>query len=660
LNAPYHKKALPQGSTLREWRLEDVLGVGGFGIVYRGRGAYFDELVAIKEYFPNGVCDRFDGVMVRPADSSSEEVYALGLQKFVEEAKVLWNLSKPERHPNIVCVKSLFEINGTAYMVMDFEDGVSLSEMLRDGRRFDEASLLALIRPIAEGLDKAHRGGVVHRDIKPANILVDASGRPVLIDFGSARFDSGQATSTQVTFYTPPYAAIEQYVKTYPQGPWTDIYALGVVLYQCVTGEKPPEVLERLHGGLGEPLSAKAWPGFSPSFARAVDAAMAIMPSERPQTIPQWLKLFDASVGAGDEDDRTEVRAYLPASAVEKAPPPEPEPKAPAEPKPDAAVAAASAPEPASASAASFLKGRTLWILAAVAALPLILGVALFFRPATHRPAGGAKSATVAVAPPSGVDAEAEVVKASGLLLADAQSQNRPRPEISALSVSDAKIRALGGDLAASRDSGKRQDLATQIQAAAVGMAGGEAHALDRSADVQIRELEGALAGGPPSGEAARSLAALREARSHLGAATSKTLKAQDGATSLAEARSALSSYGGLVRAMTSAAPLIIPAKRAKVQAAVSEARALANPILANAAKPKPWVFASQARKQAYQALQDDAAQARAELASLDAISLRASSADPKTLDQALAQAAASKRSLSALYASSADSAAVK
>jgi len=256
LSAPYHNKALPQGTILREWRLEEVLGTGGFGIVYRGKGVYFGEDVAIKEYFPVAISDRREGNTVAPQDSDSEEIYDLGRKKFLEEAKVLWNLSRPQRHPNIVSVRSLFEINGTAYMVMDFESGTSLSEMLHEGRTFDEKSLFGIIRPIAEGLDRAHQAGVLHRDIKPANILINGAGTPVLIDFGSARFDSGQATNTKVTFYTPPYAAIEQYVKTFPQGPWTDIYALGVVLYQCVSGEKPPEVLERLHGGLGQALSA--------------------------------------------------------------------------------------------------------------------------------------------------------------------------------------------------------------------------------------------------------------------------------------------------------------------------------------------------------------------------------------------------------------------
>ena len=208
MSKAYSNKALPPGTVLREWRLEEVLGVGGFGIVYKGRGIYFDELVAIKEYFPSAISDRKEGDTVVPIDSEAEEVHALGLKKFVEEAKLLWNLSTPSRHPNIVSVRSLFEIHGTAYMVMDFEDGTSLSKLLKEGRRFNEASLLALLQPIAEGLERAHLVGVLHLDIKPPNILVNADGRPVLIDFGSARFESAEATSTKVTFHTPPYAAI--------------------------------------------------------------------------------------------------------------------------------------------------------------------------------------------------------------------------------------------------------------------------------------------------------------------------------------------------------------------------------------------------------------------------------------------------------------------
>jgi serine/threonine protein kinase len=317
LSKAYSNKALPSGTIIREWRLEDVLGVGGFGIVYKGRGIYFGELVAIKEYFPSAISERDAEDTVVPIGSDVEEVHALGLKKFVEEAKLLWNLSTPTRHPNIVSVRSLFEIHGTAYMVMDFEDGVSLSKLLKEGRRFNERSLWNIIKPVAEGLDRAHRVGVLHRDIKPPNILITDDNRPVLIDFGSARFEAAEATSTTVTFHTPPYAAVEQYVKTYAQGPWTDIYALAVVLYECVTGEKPPEVLERLHGGMGTPLSDGHWPGFTKKFLQAIDAGMTIRPTERPQSIREWLATFgkkDDSAPVGGDDEPTRFFAHEVAS----------------------------------------------------------------------------------------------------------------------------------------------------------------------------------------------------------------------------------------------------------------------------------------------------------------------------------------------------------
>jgi serine/threonine protein kinase len=329
----YSNKALPMGTVLREWRIEEVLGVGGFGIVYKARGVYFNELVAIKEYFPSSISERDSEDTVVPIDSDAEEVHALGLKKFVEEAKLLWNLSTPSRHPNIVSVRSLFEIHGTAYMVMDFEDGMSLSRMLKQGRRFNERSLWNILQPIAEGLERAHRVGVLHRDIKPPNILINEDNRPVLIDFGSARFEAAEATSTKVTFHTPPYAAIEQYVKTYPQGPWTDIYALGVVMYECVTGEKPPEVLERLHAGLGTPLAAGKWPGYGKRFLAAIDTAMTVKPDERPQTLSAWLAMFGKPAEATDDADDEATRFF--ASQVEAVdimpvpPTPDVDPKAP-------------------------------------------------------------------------------------------------------------------------------------------------------------------------------------------------------------------------------------------------------------------------------------------------------------------------------------------
>jgi non-specific serine/threonine protein kinase len=425
----YSNKALPMDTVLREWRIEEVLGVGGFGIVYKARGIYFNELVAIKEYFPSSISERDSEDTVVPIDSEAEEVHALGLKKFVEEAKLLWNLSTPSRHPNIVSVRSLFEIHGTAYMVMDFEDGISLSKMLKQGRRFNERSLWNILHPIAEGLDRAHRVGVLHRDIKPPNILVNEENRPVLIDFGSARFDTAEATSTKVTFHTPPYAAIEQYVKTYPQGPWTDIYALGVVMYECVTGEKPPEVLERLHAGLGKPLAEGKWPGYSKKFLAAIDSAMTVKPDERPQTLSEWLAMFGkpAEVPADDEATRFFAKQVETEEIVPVPPTPEGTAKAavetgvPADPKkasfkrageetaarkrvpaaatveePQTPPAAAANDDAKPASAADKSRQRTMMIGAAAAALVAVAGVGAFTLRGGSQPQGnGAEVASL-------------------------------------------------------------------------------------------------------------------------------------------------------------------------------------------------------------------------------------------------------------------------
>ena len=647
LNTPYHSKALPEGTILREWRLEQVLGVGGFGIVYRARGVYFDELVAIKEYFPGAISDRTDGTTVTPTDSSSEDIYVLGKEKFLEEAKVLWNLSKPERHPNIVSVRSLFEIHGTAYMVMDFETGVSLSQMLRDGRKFDEASLMALIKPIAEGLDRAHRGGVIHRDIKPANILVDDTGRPVLIDFGSARFESGQATSTKVTFYTPPYAALEQYVKTYPQGPWTDIYSLGVTLYQCVTGEKPAEVLERMHGGANEALAAREWPGFSRAFTRAVDAAMAVRPVDRPQSISDWLRLFELTDSAAAEEEATRI-AIAPRFDI-----------------PAATQTAAYAPTPAAEAPRKRGRGPALMAAAAVAVLLVAGGgVALVLRgqpPAAPKPA-----VALAVAPPvssaPAAPGQAIVVppveQGADGLIADAQQAGRPQKEIAALNEGKAKLAALATQIRAlsgTPGAANAAPLLTQLNATAVDMSRGEAASLGRMALVQAREVDRTLGGGARVEGSTEAVAAVHRTKAGLDAAAAPILQGADGPAAIDAARHSIAAYASFGASYAAATRFYAPAKRAALGPVIGDARAEGAQVTAMAAVAKPWFLAATARKQAYQLLQDNAARAKAQLAQLDPISRAAAdTSDLKALDADIAKADAIKQSLASLRASSA------
>ena len=665
VSAPYHNKALAEGSILREWKLEAVLGVGGFGIVYRGKDIHFGESVAIKEYFPGAISDRIDGTTVAPTDSSSEEIYQLGRQKFMEEAKILWNLSRPQRHPNLVSVRSLFEIHGTAYMVMDFESGVSLSQIMRDGKTFDEKSLLAIIKPIAEGLDRAHQAGVLHRDIKPANILINMDGRPVLIDFGSARFESGNATNTKVTFYTPPYAALEQYVKSFPQGPWTDIYALGVVLYQCVTGEKPPEVLERMHGDHDVALSAREWPGYSKTFTRAVDAAMKVRPVERPNSISAWLKMFDGEEIAVPVDEATRVAAplaSLPASfqPAVQAKTEAPKPAAPVKaetPKPAAAPAAAAKPA-AEAKAAAELKvtiehDRKLPVpvLAGAAAGLVILGVAGWFflgrGPATPAPGTAAIPATAAApaapgagAPVQAANSGADMGAKLDALIDAAKKAARPNAEIAGFTAAKTKL----ADLAAKGDT-------AGLGSETASMAKAENGILARTEKKLWQEVDPATdpLNAVPQNDAVRQL---QTGKSDLD--TALKLTSTDPAQTIDNMRQAITAFGAFQQDFALAMPAYVDARRKAFADLHTATKAVVDQVASLAAVEKPWFLAAKARQDAYQLRQDNATKAKTTGAELDGLAQKvATSTDLAELSGLVAQAKTINQNVSALYAAS-------
>jgi non-specific serine/threonine protein kinase len=696
----YSNKALPPGTVLREWRLEQVLGVGGFGIVYKGRGIYFDELVAIKEYFPSAISDRKDGDTVVPNDSNAEEVHALGLKKFVEEAKLLWNLSKPTRHPNIVSVRSLFEINGTAYMVMDFEDGVPLSDLLKKRKKFSEAELMELVRPIGEGLDRAHRVGVLHRDIKPPNILISEGNRPVLIDFGSARFDTADATSTKVTFHTPPYAAIEQYVKTYEQGPWTDIYALGVVLYECVTGTKPAEVLERMHGGLDHPLAKGDWPDFSPAFLRAIDAAMTIRPTDRPQSIPQWLALFDdenAPFGATAGDgEATRFAAYqspeivpvVPtptlstsgAAVVKLTEPPE-EPEKDAEPEADQAISKAAkklkakkeSPKPDPKRAWT----KQQMAIAAGAALVVIAGGAFALWPrgggigsgeSLSAPSAGGADESAALGPVGGVPPAGETNTAAATAAApvDISRVDSLAPAVDALA-SNARAAGRGGDAARlAATSAKIKALAAQAKAAAAqpgneaavsatlaqmsalarGGAAALAQGVRRDAEAKAKSLAGLS--GSDAAAVRSALGAIRNSASAASAAGSPGQAIDAARRSLAASRQ----FGALV---PKAQASILPKKREEFAALASSAKSVGQQVLDMGKAKKPGLFASGKRREDYRLRQSNAAAAQAELAKLEQLSAAIGAVTtPAAADSVIREVRAIQAKLHELQASSA------
>ncbi len=286
-------RALPTGVMLDgKYRLERVLGAGGFGITYGALDEMLGMVVAIKECVPTVIAVRDDAFDVRPRTVRDEPLLERILSAFLREGKLLARL----HHPAIVGVVSVFEAHCTAYMVMRFESGRNLQSWLASlGRPPTQGELDAITLPILDALELVHSTGILHRDIGPNNILLRPDGSPCLVDFGAARHEMGEITGTPNIIkhgFVPP----EQYViGGKGQGPWTDIYALGAMLYFAVTGNIPVEATQRMQG-VEMPAAAMAASGkYRPEFLAAIDRAMSLRPADRPQSVAQWRKeLFES------------------------------------------------------------------------------------------------------------------------------------------------------------------------------------------------------------------------------------------------------------------------------------------------------------------------------------------------------------------------------
>ena len=298
------RDALPPGAALRDYTIEEVLGHGGFGIVYRARHNELGNVVAVKEYLPIELALR-EGAAVHPRSEACRAGYEDGLRRFRDEARALIEF---QAHPNIVSCREFFRANGTAYLVMEYEHGLPLSELLHRreaaGRPFDEADLLAVMVPLLEGLQRVHETGMLHRDIKPSNILVRRSDeRPVLIDFGAAKQMTAEHSKSLAPF-TEGYAALEQ-VGEGTLGPWTDLYAAGAVMWRIVAGGNPPWTpphpvkVERrasaaLRGEANPMPSAKALGSgrFSPRVLDTIDRCLRLNEKERVHDCGELLRLL--------------------------------------------------------------------------------------------------------------------------------------------------------------------------------------------------------------------------------------------------------------------------------------------------------------------------------------------------------------------------------
>jgi serine/threonine protein kinase len=282
-------RSLPIGYVLSDYRIEGTLGHGAFGITYLATDTMLNRKVAIKEYFPREFAHRDGTLLVKPAGNKEDrDNFSWGLTRFLEEARVLALFD----HPNIVPVRRFFEANGTAYLVMDYCDGIPLDSLISREGSLTKDQVLKILYPILDGLERVHKANFLHRDIKPANIFIKADGSPVLLDFGAARQEMLSHSRSVTSMATPGYAAFEQYSTHGKQGPWTDIYGLGATLYRAITGEKPQDAPDRILEDKLIPCFSLAAGKYEEKFLLAIDAAIAIRPENRPQSIAEWRRIF--------------------------------------------------------------------------------------------------------------------------------------------------------------------------------------------------------------------------------------------------------------------------------------------------------------------------------------------------------------------------------
>lgn len=301
-------QALPLGTQLGDYRLDAVIGHGGFGITYRAFDGQLAKIVAIKEYLPIEFAVR-RGSEVVPRGARFADDFAWGRDRFLDEARALARF----RHPHIVPVLRYFEANGTAYTVMEFEDGRSVGELLRKpAARLPADDVRRLAEGLLSGLGAVHAQGFLHRDIKPSNVIIRRDGVPILIDFGAARLAIGGRTQTLTSILTPQYAPIEQYAVDGKQGPWSDIYSAAAVLHHAVAGEPPPEAASRVHGDPYRPLAKTQADRFDLPFLAAIDKALAFAPAERPQTVQEWRTLFGVSLPFAHDAPTQRMAAQAP------------------------------------------------------------------------------------------------------------------------------------------------------------------------------------------------------------------------------------------------------------------------------------------------------------------------------------------------------------
>jgi serine/threonine protein kinase len=285
---------LSKGTRLAEFEITGVIGQGGFGIVYEARDGSLEREVAIKEYLPASLAMRDANGDVVARSAQHQESFDVGLKSFVNEARLLAQFD----HPSLLKVYRFWDERGTTYMVMPLYKGLTLKQVLAKKEVVvDEQWLTRMLDGVTQALELIHSADCYHRDIAPDNImLVGQDHHPVVLDFGAARRVISGMTQALTVILKPGYAPVEQYADSpdFKQGPWTDIYALGAVIYGAVAKKPPPPSVTRLLSDSYKRLvdDTELRSRYSEGFLAAIDAALAVRPEDRPQSMAEFRGLL--------------------------------------------------------------------------------------------------------------------------------------------------------------------------------------------------------------------------------------------------------------------------------------------------------------------------------------------------------------------------------
>ena len=312
-----HVDALPPGTRLAEFEILQLLGVGGFGMVYKAFDHSLHRAVAIKEYMPSALAGRAQGQSLWVRSSSDQQTFQAGLTSFMGEARLLAQFD----HPSLVKVFRFWEANNTAYMVMPLYTGMTFKQARAQMRTPPpEAWLRKMLWSVLGALRVLHDGNTLHRDISPDNIFLQDNGPPVLLDLGAARHAINDQGHKHTAVLKVNYAPIEQYAESddeLRQGPWSDLYSLAAVVHGCLCNDTPlPATLRSIRDRMvsfsrvAKTVKRQFGVEYSAPFVAAIAQALALRPEDRPQSIDAFLQTMEMTSppeGVGHFDFRADL-----------------------------------------------------------------------------------------------------------------------------------------------------------------------------------------------------------------------------------------------------------------------------------------------------------------------------------------------------------------